>query len=100
MWNFVYEEEMPDTNGYCCAGIINEGTSFLFFTVGCDDGSQKETCRVYSSITFSEASLECEYEWTAENDALLLDCLNSLDGDDYWGEDSPIHRIEFKKSNN
>lgn len=75
-WDFVYEEEYPDTNGYNCAGIISNGNEFLFFTVGCDTPSAKETCRVYNSIEFAEGSLLCQYDWTADNDSILLNCLN------------------------
>ncbi len=41
-------------------------------------------------------SEECSYLWTAENDGILLDCLNGLDNpDDFCGEGSPIRTLVF-----
>lgn len=94
-WDYVYEEEHFDVNGYCCVGAISNGKSFLFYTVGCDEVGSKETCRIYSSITFDEASLECVYEWTAENDSLLFECLNGVTDNNYHGEFSPIRKLTF-----
>ncbi len=39
--------------------------------------------------------MECEYRATADNDAMLLECLNRLDGEDYCGEGSPIRTLKF-----
>ena len=95
-WDFVFEEEHFDVNGYCCAGIISDGKRFLFFTVGCDESGALETCRVYSSITFCQESLECQYAWFAENDEILIDSLNSLkEGEPYHGKSSPIRKLTF-----
>lgn len=95
-WNIVYEEEQFDAIDYCSAGLISNGSNFLFFTVGYDEQSGSEMCRVYNSITFAKESLECEYLWTADNDTCLLNCLNNLsDEDKYCGEGSPIRDIDF-----
>lgn len=94
-WDYVYEEEHFDVNGYCSAGAISNGCNYLFFTVSCDEQNGKEICRIYSSISFSEDSLECMYWWTAENDSLLFECLNNLGERAYCGEESPVRRIRF-----
>ncbi len=100
-WDYVYEEEHFDVNGHCCAGILTNGKHYLFFTVSCDEPGAPETCRIYSSISFCQESLECHFIWTAENDELLLECLNSLeDGISYCGKDSPIRVIHFVPSEN
>lgn len=95
-WNFVYEEEHPDTNGYCSAGIISNGKNFLFFTICADDPDTQEVCRIYNSIDFSEESLECQYPWTAENDEILLNCLNGLqEQNSFCGDDGPLKTLHF-----
>lgn len=94
-WDYVYEEEHFDVNGYCSAGVISNGQNYLFFTVGCDELNGQEICRIYSSISFSEDSLECQYCWTAENDSRLFECLNNLGKNAYCGEASPIRKINF-----
>lgn len=95
-WDFVYEEEHFDVNGYCCAGILTDGKGYLFFTVSCDIPGGMEICRIYSSIAFSPESLECQYLWTAENDELLLNCLNNLgESEPYSGENGPLRKIDY-----
>lgn len=97
-WDYVYEEEHFDVNGYCSVGAISNGKNFLFFTVNCDEANGKEICRLYSSITFSAESLECQYYWTAENDNRLFECLNNLIDGNYCGQDSPVRKLLFTDS--
>ena len=95
-WDFVYLEEHFDVNGYCSAVIISDGKRFLFFTIGCDFPGAVETCRIYSSITFCEESLECHYDWLADNDEKLLCYLNSLGEEEpYYGESSSLRKIVY-----
>lgn len=98
-WDFVYQEEHYDVNGYCCAGIISDGSRYLFFTIGCDEPNTIEICRVYSSLSFCEESLECQYEWSAENDEMFLNHLNTIKDDQpYYGEGSGLKDIDFISS--
>lgn len=100
-WDFVYEEEHYDIYGYCSTGVISNGKQFLFYIIGCDDPRTVEICRVYSSISFAAESLLCQYEWTAANDDILLNCLNNLrEQDTIVGENSPIKNLQFSLINN
>lgn len=95
-WDFVYEEEHYDLNGYCSAGVLSDGERFLFFTVSSDEPGLAGICRIYSSISFCSESLECQYPWTAENDEMLINCLNRVKEDEpFCGEDGPIRRLQF-----
>ena len=96
-WDFVYEEEHFDINGYCSIGAISNGKNYLFYNVFCDVRGGQETCRIFSSITFDMDSLECEFDWIPENVDILFSCLNNLDNNSFCGEESPIRILTFKK---
>lgn len=43
-----------------------------------------------------EESEECSYPWTAENDAIVTECLNGLkEPTDYCGDASPLRTLKF-----
>jgi len=96
-WDYVYEEEHFDVNGYCSAGVISNGKNFLFFTVCSDEPGAVETCRVYSSFFLCPETMECQYLWTADNDRILFECLNSPDKISYCGENSALRKLQFNK---
>ena len=77
-WDYVYEEEHFDINGYCSVGIFSNGIRYLFFTVSSPAIGEPEECSVYSSMSFAEECLLCKYDWSAENDEVLFCALNSL----------------------
>ena len=96
-WKFVYDEEVCDTLGSNFVGIITDGKRFLFFQTVPDEELNDERCYIYSSMMsmFNRDSEELSYPWTAENDELLLNALNSLDEEStrYCGEDSVYHEF-------
>lgn len=97
-WDFFYEEEIFDTNGYNAVGIItdNNGHYLFYHTLTDDDGDVY--CHIYNSMLLTEETLETSYKWTSENDELLIDTLNnSCDATNYCGEGSPIRDIQFKE---
>lgn len=99
-WAFVYDEEFPDSNGTCIAGILadkaNPNTGrCLFFIVCADEPGAQETCRIFNSIMFDPSTKECEFAWSENNNDKLVSFLNSCE-DAYCGEDSGIGRIEFE----
>ncbi len=91
-WDYIHQEEIFDTNGRCLIGAISDGANCLFFAVSCDEPEGPEICRIFSSMTCCEESVECTFEWTVENDQRLLDCLAAC-GDDFCGEGSPIRTL-------
>ena len=99
-WEFVYEEEFPDSNGANRIGIIqnkNNPKQVLFFQVYAYDKDDIETCHILTSITLDYATQVCEYPWTAENEEILLDCLNNtVVGEEYAETDGPLAKIPFK----
>lgn len=99
-WDFVYEEEFPDSNGTNLIGIIqnkNNPKQVLFFQVYAEDKDDIETCHIFSSITLDAATQVCEYPWMAENDKMLLDCLNNtVIGEEYAEADGALIKIGFK----
>lgn len=96
-WDYVYEEEHFDGNGYCRVGAFSNGENFLFFTVNCEGPNGKEICRVYSSIAFSSESLECQYDWCEDNDTILFECLNKIVDGNFCGDGSPVRLIRFNE---
>lgn len=79
-WRIVLEEEVPDSWGYNCMGIITNGEDFLFFHIlKKEDTDEIETCEVYDSlVSFTHPHIEpiLSFEWTPENDSILLTALN------------------------
>lgn len=97
VWRFVYDEEVFDTMGSNFVGIVTDGRRFLFFHAQPTEGMYEERCFIYSSLMdmYNRDNEELSYPWTAENDALLLKALNSLDDDSnrFCGEDSVFHEF-------
>ena len=100
-WDYVYEEELFDTNGYCSVGIFSNGISYLFFTVSSPTIGEPEECYVYNSISFTDECLLCKYDWSAENDELLFEALNSL-GENFNEQEifRVISQLIFNKRSN
>lgn len=100
-WDFTYDEEFPDTAGQNIMGILTDGEHFLFWHAFAHEEGQTEICHIYDSIAMQPENTVCTYPWTAENDSILLNALNSLENpDDYCGEGSPLMTLQFKGSNN
>ena len=89
-WDFVYDEDYPDDWGRNFTGILSDGRHFLFWHALAENEGDVETCRVYDSIEsmFCDNDPLCEYKWTAENDSILLECLNGLDETDIYVKDA------------
>lgn len=97
-WDFVYDEECFDDWGGNFCGVLSNGKNYLFWHAYAHEKGGNEICSVYDTIWFfvEGANPICEYPWTAENDSLLLDCLNNLDDPkDFCGDYSPLKRIKF-----
>lgn len=97
-WEFAYDEE--DGADGTFRGVLTDGSGrFLFFRTWEDEDTGADMCAVYNSIRMTDDTEECRFEWDADNDALLLECLNSLeDPDDYCGEGSPVRTTEFRNT--
>lgn len=99
-WDFVYKEKFPDSNGANRIGIIqnkNNPKQVLFFQVYAEDKDDIEFCHILTSITLDPATQVCEYPWTAENEEMLLDCLNNtVVGEEYAKTNGPLAKIPFK----
>lgn len=91
-WEYIHQEEIFDTNGRCLVGAISNGVDCLFFAVSCDEPDGPEICRVFSSMTACDESMECSFEWTEENDKRLFDCLAEC-RDNFCGDGSPIRTL-------
>ena len=95
-WDFRYDEEFPARKDIQFAGVLTDGSRFLFWSV--TPPERGNMCRIHNSISLSDDSVECEYPWTAENDETLLGFLNGLaDGEPYCGDDSGIFCLPFKE---
>lgn len=95
-WDFVYDEGFPDTAGQNEMGVISDGEHYLFYHAYAEEEGQPEICHIYSSLNMDEDTEECSYPWTAENDSILLECLNNLENEtDFCGEGSPIRTLKF-----
>lgn len=96
-WDFSYEEEIHEDLRDYMQGVITDNCGRMLFYRAYPGGM----CRVYASINemVCDGQAEVEYPWTAENDSILLDGLNSLENqDDYFGEGSPIRILRFKET--
>ena len=97
-WDFVYDEECFDDCGRNFCGVLSNGKNYLFWHAYVREEGGDEICSVYDSLwaLVEGENKMCEYKWTAENDSILLDCLNNLDDPkDFCGENSPLRRIKF-----
>ena len=99
-WDFTYEQENWDYQGMNFSGILqdtnNLSHTLFFHALRMEETDEAETCFIYSNMFLNEEELVCSYPWTAENDAILIDALNSLENPlDFCGDDSPIQFIEF-----
>ena len=98
LWDFIYDEEYPDTAGRDAAGLLSDGEHFLFWHALADDEGKTEQCHIYESLrdlSLAEGEL-CSYPWTAENDSKVIECLNSLeDPSDWCGEHCPLRALKF-----
>lgn len=99
-WDFIYDEEYPDTAGRNFTGLLSDGEHFLFWHALADDEGEIERCHIYESLcdlSLAEGEL-CSYPWTAENDSKVTGCLNSLgDSSDWCGEHCPLRTLEFSE---
>lgn len=99
-WHFAYDEERYSDEGDCTfLGVLTDGRRYLFFRTTEDNDEGDYTCHIHNSLLMDEDSEECSYPWSAENDAILLGCLNGLQNpNDYCGEGSPLRTLAFKSA--
>ena len=98
LWGFQYDEEYPDTAGRNFVGVLTNEENYLFWHAFADNDGQVENCHIYSSLKdlYESQNEVCVYPWTAENDSLVLEALNTLHNPlDYCGEGCPLSTLEF-----
>lgn len=95
-WDFVADEEFyEDDAPYTDAGILTNGEHYLYWNV-VEDLDGHPVCRIHNSILMDDDSLEVQYPWTAENDALVTEALNDpATGDDWCGDSCVLITIDF-----
>ena len=94
-WDIVYDEEYPDTNGYCGSAILSDGERFLFASICRDDDEIIEHMSVRNELMPIEGTEIIRFPWTSENETILLQTLNES-GDNYACDDSPLLSAPFK----
>ena len=98
-WDFMSDENIFDEWGANCIGALSNGEFIMYYharKIHKDD--ECETCSIYSSLLalFNHEEEEVSYPWTAENDSLLLEWLNSRgDEESFCGEGCGIRDIQF-----
>lgn len=99
-WKFLADEDFPDEWGANSAGVLTDGTRFLYWHAFKENEKDPiETCHIYNSVYMTDDTEEIRYPWTAENDALVIEALNACNekNDNHWyGDDSALRQIEFK----
>lgn len=97
-WEFKADEDFPDEWGANSAGVLTDGTHFLYWHAFKENENDPvETCHIYNSIFMTEDTEEVRYPWTASNDSLIIQTLNNLSSPSAWcGDDSDLLQIEFK----
>lgn len=98
-WDFRYDEEMPEAEGGGVAGILSDGSRFLFFRVFPDHNGEMEMCHIYDSIRMTPENEICHYPWTSGNDSKVLETLDGLEDESDWcGEHCPLRTLAFDKT--
>lgn len=96
-WDFIRDEERYTPDGRLFwAGLLTNGKDYLYWRTDPTEHNGDETfCHIYNSILMDDDSEECCYPWSAENDELVVNGLNS-DPENYSGDDSALRQIEFR----
>ncbi len=97
-WDFIYDEERYTPDGRLFwAGLLTNGEDYLYWkTDPTEYSDEPTTCHIYNSILMTDDSEEVAYIWTAENDELVVNCLNNLeDPMRFSGDDSALLELEF-----